>query len=1179
MFRFLKRNKSLEKVLEARAICESRNASLDEKILNANNGLEYLKEDFEWTYDLSRKLVEADFKFHHANFYFLQRQTQRGYTEHSISQFQLAIEVFREERPCLNYIWALIGIGISYLETKNEDRDLCNNVVNAFNYLKSAKEIAESIDLAETDIWMSICQHIVTTCSMPVFQNEFIAVEKAQEIYLELQPRLIKQEKNHDLVKLYAGMARTYISHAKYHPDTTHNVKSMLGSARSIALSNEMKQEFVHTIFLELDYLLSVDQLFTEDEINDALGNIGVAFQTIGEIDYLFGKLKFYQLHAVLVLRLASVSNRVKAKHLTEFLLRGLTCAEDCGSSYLAIYYFQLIDTFQRFKIPQYVLRQYNVLDLLNKIKTDPELRHSIEYHRASVILADILIDSEAGEKYQNYHKAIKLLESAIAFLQKNGAAHEIAEAKTSLANAWAMRHDPLYPDAYDNSMMLLLEVACSTEILDNPLQYRAVVNDLSCTFLKRSNGNRIENLEIAKECITIALSMTDADKEKSMFAVILANLINWFVRSNQTDKKFAQTVINESNKICNVIQLEDDNTKWIKLKMAVGEIAHYLYELDISNEVAFNDAESVYVMLLHADCLTSKPWLRVTILKMYMVLLISKLWNDEEVSYSEKLELVFNELIELTHEESLPLEQMTTLICQGYYQVSIAQWARADEYFSLAISIYNNQFYALENSDFLTFLEKRTQWQLSAIPISALLNGDKKRGILLNEQLRASGLREKISNEISSELKSLGKNSQSSPACLDFNLLNASSKKTEIDTLVNFYSSSHSWVLMPFLSLKLGVFVLIPPSYLKMEPIVSENTNLGIERFFSILGVKLNTKTKIEDGLFRALISFRETNNARELNKALTNFANELQNHIGNWIVDTLNELSNVADHNLVVLPFGPMAHTPINLIKGRGSYLIEKFKVTLCPSLYLLEQLEKRSVDGSKSLSFVGDTSAMDLPFTRVEEGACHLAFENKLNERSDFQTVEQINESLKYANYWHFACHGQLNLRNMSESHLLFGEQKFNVFEVQKLDQRRNKNLVVLSACESGVLDYTERLNEFNGFPTEFIKHGANSVIATLWPVADQITTLFFAEFYRLHIQEGNSISLAFNITQNWLKDLTIKELATYYPKLGSDPESSELIKDYCNQLSVLPAETQPYKAPAYWGAFYLYGPIRN
>ncbi len=62
-----------------------------------------------------------------------------------------------------------------------------------------------------------------------------------------------------------------------------------------------------------------------------------------------------------------------------------------------------------------------------------------------------------------------------------------------------------------------------------------------------------------------------------------------------------------------------------------------------------------------------------------------------------------------------------------------------------------------------------------------------------------------------------------------------------------------------------------------------------------------------------------------------------------------------------------------------------------------------------------------------------------------------------------------------------------------------------LVVLSACETGLVSPGDGSDEFIGLPGGFLRAGARYIVASLWAVDDLSTSLLMSEFYRLMLVE--------------------------------------------------------------------------
>ncbi len=87
------------------------------------------------------------------------------------------------------------------------------------------------------------------------------------------------------------------------------------------------------------------------------------------------------------------------------------------------------------------------------------------------------------------------------------------------------------------------------------------------------------------------------------------------------------------------------------------------------------------------------------------------------------------------------------------------------------------------------------------------------------------------------------------------------------------------------------------------------------------------------------------------------------------------------------------------------------------------------------------------------------------------------------------------------------------------------------MVLSACETGLLEITSNPDEFIGLPGTFMALGAAGVVGTLWPVNDTATALLMARFYELHIGERLPPASALSRAQAWLRQATNSDLRAY------------------------------------------------
>ena len=103
-----------------------------------------------------------------------------------------------------------------------------------------------------------------------------------------------------------------------------------------------------------------------------------------------------------------------------------------------------------------------------------------------------------------------------------------------------------------------------------------------------------------------------------------------------------------------------------------------------------------------------------------------------------------------------------------------------------------------------------------------------------------------------------------------------------------------------------------------------------------------------------------------------------------------------------------------------------------------------------------------------------------------------------------------------------------------------------VVVLSACETGLFDYSRYPDEFVGLNSGLLMAGTPAVVSTLWAVDDRSTALLMSEFYT-RLLAGDSFSSAVNHAQLWLCGLTFS---------GTDDLGARAPVDLCGRSRKAP-----------------------
>jgi len=109
----------------------------------------------------------------------------------------------------------------------------------------------------------------------------------------------------------------------------------------------------------------------------------------------------------------------------------------------------------------------------------------------------------------------------------------------------------------------------------------------------------------------------------------------------------------------------------------------------------------------------------------------------------------------------------------------------------------------------------------------------------------------------------------------------------------------------------------------------------------------------------------------------------------------------------------------------------------------------------------------------------------------------TLDRLNSF----NIVHLATHGKFVVGRVENSFILFGNNQADVVTLDEVKDltMNNVDLVVLSACETGLGGKLGNGEEILGLGYQFQRAGARATIASLWQVDDGGTQLLMDAFY--------------------------------------------------------------------------------
>jgi CHAT domain-containing protein len=296
-------------------------------------------------------------------------------------------------------------------------------------------------------------------------------------------------------------------------------------------------------------------------------------------------------------------------------------------------------------------------------------------------------------------------------------------------------------------------------------------------------------------------------------------------------------------------------------------------------------------------------------------------------------------------------------------------------------------------------------------------------------------------------------------------------------------------------------------------------------------------------------------------------------------------------ADHppHLVLVPNRGLAILPLHACwweeDGVRKYLLDEFVIRYAPSLSVFKRCLERERAGRKRETLLGVANPVPPGNLVFSEWECEEIERLIGNERClmlwrEKATEAEVRRWIRERNYLHFSCHGQYRLDAPLESSLhLAGKDTLTLGEILEGVYLPQAWLVVLSACETGLVDFREVADEHFGLPTGFLYAGAPTVYGSLWSVNDLSTALLMVKVYEGLEREGKGKAEALRDAQIWLRDLTAREALTLVRKKEAELSGERMARadvvPLRRALELSDPNDRPFAHPYHWAGFQCVG----
>ena len=345
----------------------------------------------------------------------------------------------------------------------------------------------------------------------------------------------------------------------------------------------------------------------------------------------------------------------------------------------------------------------------------------------------------------------------------------------------------------------------------------------------------------------------------------------------------------------------------------------------------------------------------------------------------------------------------------------------------------------------------------------------------------------------------------------------------------------------------------------------------------------------------------------AADLNKLVAEFRDAVRDpkvdprHLGKQLYDKLfpaaivKDLNNIKADTIVWSLDGTLRYVPMAALFDGEKYLVERYTNAVL-TLASRDKLSADTADRSKWLVFgVGVSREFEgfnaLP--AVPSELCSVVDDPKKKEfcnnfgsngvfgglllPDDEFTLKSFQNNLGKTAIVHIASHFSLNAGNETDSYLLLGGGDDRRFSLDALKKTRldNVELLTLSACNTAMSSGANSSGvEIEGFGAMAQKQGAKTVLATLWAVADDSTSILMSGFYKILETERQT---------GKAEALRKAQMVLLKGKSGADESTSsekrsktrEIAGTSGKQPPFTPDKDAPFAHPYFWSPFILIG----
>ena len=260
--------------------------------------------------------------------------------------------------------------------------------------------------------------------------------------------------------------------------------------------------------------------------------------------------------------------------------------------------------------------------------------------------------------------------------------------------------------------------------------------------------------------------------------------------------------------------------------------------------------------------------------------------------------------------------------------------------------------------------------------------------------------------------------------------------------------------------------------------------------------------REELNDAIFEFRVELKDTSSSDDVKK--------IAKRLHTWLIEPFAaELEQLKIDTIIYAPDGQLRYIPLASLYDGKQWLVEKYKIDNITAASLTK-FNKPPI--AKPHIFAGaygniNKAGFDgLPATLNEVKKIADRFPNTSTFVEAAFTKNVTENNANSYTVLHLATHGQLSTGNPEDSFILFGDgTKATISDIREW-ALTNVDLVVLSACQSGLSSKLGNGVEILGLGYQMQAAGARVAIASLWKVSDEGTQALMDAFYS-ELQKGD------------------------------------------------------------------------